>query len=161
MKNIIKNISLIVTIGLISLSAIAQKNNNVPQAVLTAFSAKYPQAQVKNWKTASDVYVAHFINDNKKYAASYSQTGAWISTERDISRPSGLPAELQSFLKTGTYASWHIDDMKRVRTPLQNMYEIQLDNHSGSPFDYEDMGSAENKMLCFNDNGKLIKVVNQ
>jgi len=159
MKNIIKSIILTVTVGLISFNALAQKNDNVPQGVLSAFLTKYPQAQVKKWKSTGNAYVAYFTNDNKKYMASYSKTGEWVDTERDISRSSGLPVGLQSFLKTGTYASWHIDDMKRVRTPLQNMYEIQLDNHSGSPFDYEDMGSAENRMLKFSDDGKLLSVV--
>ncbi|HZY39433.1 MAG TPA: PepSY-like domain-containing protein [Mucilaginibacter sp.] len=159
MKNILKSTFLAAAAGMIAFSAIAQKKNDVPQAVLTAFSTKYPQAQVKKWKPSGDTYLARFTNDNKKYQASYSKTGEWISTEREIDRPSGLPTELQSFLKTSTYASWHIDDMKRVRTPMQNMYVIKLDNHSGSPFDYEDMGSAENKSLSFNDNGKLIKVV--
>jgi hypothetical protein len=160
MKNIIKSIILTITVGLISFNASAQRGANVPQGVLTAFSSKYPQAQVKKWKSTSDVYAAYFTNDGKKYVASYSKNGDWVNTERDISRPSGLPVVLQSFLKTGTYASWHIDDMMRVRTPLQNMYVIKLDNHSGSPFEYEDMGSAENKMLSFNDNGKLLNVVN-
>jgi hypothetical protein len=158
MKNIIKNIFLILIVGSISSKVLAQQSKEMPQAVLSSFWAKYPQAHVKNWKSNTDVYKAHFTNDNKKYVASYSKTGAWISTERDISRPAGLPAVLQSFLKTSSYASWHIDDIKRVRTPLQNMYEIKLDNHSGSPIDYEDMGSAESRMLCFNDDGKLIKV---
>jgi hypothetical protein len=146
--------------GLLSFQALAQKNNKVPQAILTAFSAKFPQSHVKNWKSTRNAYVAYFTIDNKKCAATYSKTGEWISTERDIKRRSGLPADLQSFLKTSSYASWHIDDMQRVHTPLQSMYVIKLDNHSGSPFEYEDMGSAENKALSFDDSGKLIKVVN-
>jgi len=158
MKNIIKNISLIVAIGLISCNAFAQ-SSNVPQAALTAFANKYPQALVKKWKSTNDAYMAYFMNDNKKYVASYSKTGEWVRTEREISHPSGLPAGVQSFLKTSTYASWHIDDMMRIRTPLQNMYVIKLDNHSGSPFEYEDTGSAEDKKLSFNDSGKLINVV--
>ena len=49
--------------------------------------------------------------------------------------------------------------MMRVLTPRQNLYMIKLDNHSGSSADYEDAGSAESRMLSFNDDGKLIKVV--
>ena len=75
MKNIIKNIILVIATGLIATSALAQKNNNVPQNVLTAFSAKYPQASVKKWKSGTGVYLAYFTNDNKKYTASYSKTG--------------------------------------------------------------------------------------
>jgi len=158
MKNIIKKISLIVAIGLISLHVFGQRNKDVPQAVVNTFSSKYPQAYVKKWKSTNDAYMVYFNNNNKKYIASWSKTGEWIKTERDISNQSDLPAELQSYLKTGQYASWHIDDMMRVRTPQQNMYVIKVDNHSGSPFDYEDTGSAENRMLSFNDSGKLLKV---
>lgn len=160
MKNILKKAGLFVALGLTSLTAFAQNSYNVPQSVESAFSAKYPQARLKKWRSAKDCYTAFFTNDGKKYTAKYSISGAWINTSRDIRHKSSLPENLQSFLRSGTYASWHIDAMRRVRTPQANIYEVVLDNHSGSPIDYEDAGSAINRELCFDDGGRLIKEVN-
>lgn len=157
MKNMIRNISLFVALGLMSVTALAQNPYNIPQNVAAALSSKYPNAQVKKWRSSKGTYIAFFTNDNKKYKATYSGDGAWINTERDIRHESALPENLQSFLKTGTYASWHIDAMRRVRTPQANLYEVVLDNHSGSPSEYTGGGSAIDKELCFDDNGTLIK----
>ena len=44
---------------------------------------------------------------------------------------------------------------------MQNMYEVEVDNNSGNQMVYENAGSVEDKMLCFNDDGKLIKTINK
>ena len=160
MKNLKVTVILIAAMGIISYSAMAQKaDNNVPQAVLTAFSAKYPQAQLKSWKTKHNTCTASFVINNKNYKAAYSTDGNWLNTVRNIRHTSSLPSEVSLYLKKGSYASWHIDDMERVRTPLQNMYQVEVDNNSGNKMIYEGGGSFEDKVLCFNDHGKLIKTV--
>jgi hypothetical protein len=163
MKNLkVKTIVLIAAIGLISYSAMAQQTDkNVPPAVIKEFSAKYPGVQLKSWKAKDKAYIASFIMNNKVYEASYSGDGTWINTERNIRHISSLPFGAKSYLKTGSYASWHIDNMERVRTPMQNMYEVEVDNNSGNQMVYENAGSVEDKMLCFNDDGKLIKTINK
>ncbi|HEY2583992.1 MAG TPA: PepSY-like domain-containing protein [Mucilaginibacter sp.] len=158
MKTIIKAIIAIAMMGLISFNTNAQKTNDVPQAILTSFSYKYPQAQLKNWKEKEGAYVASFTMDNKKYRACYSKDGNWLNTEREIKHTSDLPADLRSYLKTSTYASWKIDDMKRVHTPSQDMYQVLVDNHGGNSLRYEDAVSAEDRLLSFDDGGKLINV---
>jgi len=156
----VKTIILIVAIGIISFNTMAQTaDNKVPQAVLTSFSAKYPHAELKKWKANNNTYMARFIMNDKKYEASYSGNGNWLNTKRDIRHIKNLPDQIRMFLKSGSYASWHIDDMERLRTPSQNMYRVEVDNASGNKFTYEDAGSFEDYVLCFNDNGKLIKAV--
>ena len=66
--------------------------------------------------------------------------GSWISTKRDIKHVTSLPVKTQSFLKTSKYASWHIDRLQKVQTPMQTMYVVQIDNHSGSQSEYEGGG---------------------
>jgi hypothetical protein len=159
MKNLTKIAALFAAMGLISFNAMAQKTKDVPQTVQTAFSTKYPLAHLKDWKIKKNDYLAFFSMNNKKYDASYSKNGSWLITERDIRHRNSLPSDVRAFLKTGTYASWYVDDMKRVRTPKQNVYQIMVDNHSGTPSEYEGMGGADNRTLYFGDNGKLLKVI--
>ena len=161
MKNLkIKTIILIMVMGMISYSTMAQKfNNDVPQAVLTSFSAKYPQVQLKGWKTKDKMYIASFVMNNKKYKASYSDDGNWLNTVRNIRHTSSLPDQARLYLKKSNYASWHIDNMQKLASPVQNIYQVEVDNASGNRMVYADAISFEDKMLCFNDKGELIKTI--
>jgi len=151
-------IVLVAAMGAISFHTEAQNSKNVPQALAAAFTAKYPEAQLKRWKNDHNIYSAVFLMNNKKYQASFADNGTWIKTARNIRHISNLPAEVRSFLKTNGYASWHIDNMTRLRTPVQNTYQVEVDNASGNvKWIYEDAGSLEDKMLSFNDQGKLLK----
>jgi hypothetical protein len=157
----LKTVILIAVTGMLSYSAMAQKGANVvPQAVQTAFAAKYPVAQIKKWKTKNNTSTAIFVMDNKKYTAQYSNNGDWLVTERTIKHSSNLPANIRTYLKKSSYASWYIDDMERVRTPMRNMYQVEVDNNSGNKMIYEGVGSFEDKKLCFNDEGRLIETIN-
>ena len=154
----IKVIILVVAMGMSTYSTMAQNlNNNIPQAVLTAFSAKYPQVQLKKWKTKHNTSTALFIMNNKKYRALYSNEGIWLNTIRNIKHTSSLPAQAMLYLKKGNYASWHIDNMELLSTPSQNIYQVEVDNASGNKMLYENGGSFVDKLLCFNNEGELIK----
>lgn len=156
----IKTLILIAAMGIITIPAMAQNANNiVPQNVQTAFSSKYPQAQLKAWKVKHDTCMAMFTLNTKKYVAKYAKDGDWYSTERIIRHESSLPPEVQAYLKTSKYASWYIDDMRKVNTPMQSMYVVYLDNDNGNQMVYENVGSVVDRALCFNDNGKLVKVI--
>ena len=158
MKRLIIRISFIAAIGLIWYSAQAQKGkDNVPQAVLTDFSANYPQAKVKNWKINRDTCMVSFKMANRRYVVSYTKNDDWIRSERTIRHKSSLPEDAQLFLKTGKYASWHIDDLQNLTTPAKSLFLVSIDNNSGNPVSY-DGGSVESKMLYFNDRGKLVRV---
>jgi hypothetical protein len=161
MKNLkIKTIILIVAMGMISYNTMAQKSyNDVPQAVLTSFAAKYPQVQLKGWKTKDKMYIASFVMDSKKYKASYSDDGNWLNTVRNIRHTTSLPDQARLYLKKSSYASWHIDNMQKLATPAQNIYQVEVDNASGNRMVYADAISFEDKMLCFNDKGELIKTI--
>jgi hypothetical protein len=160
MKRFIMKISLIAAIGLISFSAQAQnRTHNVPQAVVTAFSATYPKAKLRHWRINKDTCIASFKWADRKYEAYYSKNGDWIRSEREIRHKTSLPEGAQLFLKSGRYASWHIDDLQNVSTPSHSLFLVSVDNNSGNPVSYSDNGSVENKMLYFDDRGKLIKVI--
>ncbi len=157
---IAKTIVLIALTGFISYSAMAQFGTYVHQAAKNAFAAKYPQAELKRWKTNKDTGIAVYQQDGKKYEASFDKNGVWLRTERSIMNEPGLPPEAMSYLKTSKYASWHIDDIKKVNTPTMDIYRIYVDNHSGSLFSYESGGAANDRVLTFDANGKLINIIN-
>jgi uncharacterized protein YhbP (UPF0306 family) len=158
--NNIKSILLIAAIGSITFTASAQQMNGAaPQAVQSAFTAKYPSAQVTKWKTKKDTSIALFKMSGKKYEAEYAQNGSWLSTARLLHHESSLPMETREYLKTSKFASWHIDDMKKVHTANADMYEVFIDNNSGNPSAYENGGSVSSRELCFDMKGKLTQVV--
>lgn len=160
MKRFILRIIFIAAIGLVSCSVQAQKRaDNVPQPVVTAFSATYPGAKLKNWKINKDTFIASFKLADKKYQAYYSKNGDWIQSEQKIRNKTSLPQGAQLFLKTGKYASWHIDNLQNVSSPSNSLFLVSIDNNSGNPVSYSDNGSVENKILYFDDSGKLIKVI--
>jgi hypothetical protein len=64
MKNqIVTTIVLVLVMGFMSFSSMAQNKNNEPTAVSNAFSAKYPSAKLKNWKMKNDTCIAMFNMD--------------------------------------------------------------------------------------------------
>src|ERR1700744_4975983 len=148
--------------GLLSFNTMAQKpTDNIPQRVLTDFSAKYPQAQLKNWKVQNDEYVASFVMDKREYTAVYSKDENWLSTTREVRHMSSLPQGVRASFKNSRYASWYIDRIESMKTPAQVMYLLHLDNDGGNEMVYENVGSVVSQTLYFNDKGTLIKSINQ
>jgi len=95
---------------------------------------------------------------NRRYKAFYSKDGSWLSDERNMRHTSSLPTGVVLYLKKGKYASWHIDGFKKVQTPSESIYLVQVDNNSGNQMAYENLGSIENRMLYFNSSGELLKI---
>lgn len=156
MKNqIVKTIVFVLVMGFMSYSSMAQNKNKEPMAVSNAFSAKYPAAKLKNWKMRNDTCIAMFNMDKRHYRAFYTTNGTWIKTERNVKHLSTLPMPTQVYLKHSKYASWHIDNLAKVQTPMHNIYMVQLDNHSGNT-SYENVGSDETENLYFNSKGDLV-----
>ena len=155
MKNrIVKTIVLVSVMGLMSYSSMAQ--NKEPLAVSNAFSARYPSAKLKDWKMKNDTCIAMFNMDKRHYKAYYMTDGTWVKTERNVKHMSTLPMQAQLYLKNSKYASWHVDNLAKVQTPMHNIYMVQLDNHSGNT-SYENIGSDVTENLYFNGKGQLIR----
>lgn len=57
-------------------------NAAVPQVVLTAFRAKYPNDNVSEWKLTSDgTWKAHFARNGVQWEAIFGATGVFVSEE--------------------------------------------------------------------------------
>ncbi len=153
-----KTLSLLLSVTVFSFSVNAQQKitDDVPGKVLAAFSSKYPGAEVRNWKTGENTYSAKFKTGNKSHCAFYSPGGAWLKTETKVQWTWNLPGEVKNALKSGGYAAWYIDNMKRVETPQQNIYVVHVDNANVLPgADY--LNFKDDYNLYYNANGKLVK----
>ena len=146
-------------IGSISTLSFA-KSIDVPQNVQTAFSNKYPNVKLKNWRMENGQYVASFVTNKRNCEATYSCTGNWVSTlttYRHVYKH--LTPAIRNQIKNSRYASYHLDEAKSLQTPYRTMLLVALDNNSGNSAAYENAGSVDDEMLYFNNNGKLIRSV--
>jgi len=149
---------LVIAIALFSSIVIAQAKTTVeiPKKVSEAFSAKYPSAEIKKWKTAKGDYVAEFNLEKKKFLAHYSAGGEWIKTESKIKLSNNLPDAVKEGLHKSEYASWYINEIKQVEKPGHNIYTIHVHDGNKLSADHHDALKTD-FLLSFNDTGELIK----
>ncbi|HEY9002922.1 MAG TPA: hypothetical protein VIM89_16325 [Mucilaginibacter sp.] len=153
-------IVLMLMMGVMSTMAFAQ-NVTVPQNVRTAFSQKFPQVQLKNWKMENGQYVASFVMDKRDCEATYAKDGDWVSTltiYRHVFKH--LTPEMRDELRNSTYASYHLDQVKSLQMPNMDMLLLTLDNDNGNMSAYENAGSVDMETVYFNHSGRMIKSIN-
>jgi Putative beta-lactamase-inhibitor-like, PepSY-like len=156
MKKII--ITVIAIFGMHYAGSAAMRNaRNVPDDVLKAFSAQYPQVAVEKWKVVNDTFIAEFKEDKRKDMAWYAADGAWVKTETKLPWMKDLPCAVDySFDKTA-FRSWNIDYMAQRESPTEKeLYVIQVhkdDGPDGSiPGDCRDVYK-----LYYDANGDLLR----
>jgi len=123
MKSFLMLVSLIVSFATISC---AQKVNekNLPAAVKTAFSTKYPTATNIKWgKENAKEYEAEFKLNNNNVSANFLVTGEWVETETVLS-VTDLPAAVSNAIKT-KYPSASIIKAEKLEKPVnKTLYEV-------------------------------------
>ncbi len=147
------------TMGAMSAVAFAQ-NVTVPQEVQTAFSAKFPKAQLKSWNIESGQYVAYFTSDNRESEATYDLAGNWVSTltiYRHLFKH--LSPVMRDELRNSVYSSYHLDQVKSLQMPNMDMLLFTLDNDNGNISAYENAGFVDMSAVYFNHSGRQIKSV--
>ena len=155
----IKFIALVLMMGVMSTIAFSQ-NVTVPQKVQTAFSAKFPQVELKSWNAENGQYVASFISDNRECEATYDRAGNWVSTltiYRHIFKH--LTPVMRDELRNSTYASYHVEQVKSLQMPNMDLLLLTLDNDNGNMSAYENAGSVDMASVYFDHSVKLIKPV--
>lgn len=153
-------IALMLMMGVMSAIAFAQ-NVTVPQKVQTAFSAKFPQAQLKSWNIENGQYVANFTSDNRESEATYDPAGNWVSTltiYRHLFKH--LTPVMRDELRNSVYSSYHLDQVKSLQMPNMDMLLLNLDNDNGNISAYENTGFVDMSAVYFSHAGKLIKAIN-
>lgn len=95
------------------------------QAVETAFTQKYPNAQFVDWEKEYGLYKAEFRNDAVVSEAWFEADGSWVRTETGV-HPNTLPQPVLDYVAQN-YVGYRIDDADWVETPEQNYYELELE----------------------------------
>ncbi|MBP3228769.1 MAG: PepSY-like domain-containing protein [Bacteroidaceae bacterium] len=129
MKNRLLLLTLLMGLSAISFTACSDddddvKTSDVPQAVMTAFQAKFPAAAAK-WEREGGLLKAEFINAGRETDAFFTTDGTWVRTETDLF-PTDLPETVRTYL-AANYPDWAIDDADLIETPESTWYRVELD----------------------------------
>lgn len=144
-SKVMKYITLVAVfcLGIISTSC-AQKTP-APEAVKSAFKAKFPTVQKVKWDQEGDnEWEAGFKMNGKEMSANFDGSGAWLETETEIKK-SGLPQAVRDAI-AAQFAGYKVEEVARVETPeMAEAYEVEVEK-----------GETTIEAL-FKDDGTLIK----
>jgi hypothetical protein len=120
--------NLILMIGAIAIFCFAgcgQTGNNLPAAVKTAFTQKFPDATGVKWDKESDnEWEAEFKMNGVEYTASFDNKGAWMETEYEISADD-IPEAVKMTLER-EYANYTVEEPEVSETTDGKVYEFEL-----------------------------------
>jgi len=160
MKNSIIKIAFFLIISGFTTTAHATKNQvDVPEQVITAFAAKFPNAQLKKWEKTATGYKASFKFKHEQCAAFYAADGTWLKSTTNLHWTWDMPKAVNSALKKGKFASFYEDAIKEVTTNEGTQYVLTVDNHNGNAMATEGYGSWEDYRIVYDSNGNLISAI--
>ena len=114
-----------------SLSARAQtSDSNIPAAVSSAFTAKYPSATLKKWRIKHGMYTAKATVNKKTYVVNFDAAGNWISSASKLNWPWHLPAEVKAGFKRSKYHNWNMYTVMKVEKPSGEYYRFIVDDRN-------------------------------
>ncbi|HEY4335175.1 MAG TPA: PepSY-like domain-containing protein [Puia sp.] len=153
-----KKLIILFSIALLSETMIAQANNSVvvPQAVLTAFTARFPNAQIRDWQEQPQGFIADFKQNGKKLFAYYAADGTWKGTESAIKWTKNLPPAVKEGWKNSSYSAWYVEDIKKIDQPEGPLYALHINNGSTLDSDHADVFHEE-YIIFFNEAGQLVR----
>ncbi|WP_339868969.1 PepSY-like domain-containing protein [uncultured Algoriphagus sp.] len=137
----------ILSIGvLLSAGACAQEHSDeeVPDAVKTAFSQKFPTAKKVSWDMESATeWEAEFKLEGNEYSANFLADGTWQETEYEIKK-ADIPEAIKQTL-TQDFAGFKIEEAEISEKADGSVYELAVEK------------GEEEWELVFDINGKLIE----
>ena len=118
------------------------KDNDVPQAVKSAFTSQFPGASDVDWKMKNGNYKAKFDMNGTDHMAEMTQSGELVCKGVEIKKDE-LPTLVSDAVRTG-YTSNTIDEAYKIEKGGNTYYLVKLD---GNP----------DKKLMYDTQGKLVK----
>ena len=114
---------------LIALQVSAQRVtvDNVPDAVNTAFKAKFPAAEKVSWAIDDDNYQADFKISKADFTGTFDRSGKWLMTEKYI-KESDLPKSVRDAVtkEFGQLSGYTYEDVEKVETEKGVNYEMDI-----------------------------------
>ena len=98
------------------------KNVEVPEAVKSAFSAKYPNATKLTWEDEGGTFEAGFVQNKTEFSAVFDTQGKFMEEETEI-KVSALPKAIVEYCKTN-YADHKMSEAAKITT---NSGEIKFE----------------------------------
>jgi hypothetical protein len=124
-----KNLMLItVLLVAFSMQSCAQKSDSkdVPEKVLSAFNAKFPDAKKVEWDMEKDTeWEAEFKWNGKEYSANFSTDGEWRETEYEI-KETEIPSNIRAILDQN-FSDYEIEEPEVADTPSGKSYEMEVE----------------------------------
>lgn len=108
--------------------------SDVPQAVVSAFEAKYPNVSTNiEWEKNRGYYVADFWYENSIKDAWFDSKGTWRMTETDLgTNMSALPEAVQTAFTNSQYNTWRVDDIDKYERPADTFYLLEIETKGKS-----------------------------
>jgi hypothetical protein len=124
-----KNLTLIAALVMaVTMNSCAQKSDSesVPEKVLSAFNAKFPDAKKVEWEMENDSeWEAEFKWNEKKYSANFSTDGEWRETEYGI-KETEIPSNIRAILDQN-FSDYEIEEPEIAETPSGKSYEMEVE----------------------------------
>ena len=160
MKNLKLNIAgVILAITFCTTNVIDQSinKNDVPANVLTAFTTKYPKADIKNWQVADNEYTVKIKEDGHKCYVSFDKDGNWLRTTSKFNWPWHLTPVVKKAFKDSEFGGWHIYGVNIIETHLGKFYQVLVDD-ANHPIDASHQEIfTENRIIEFKSTGEVVK----
>lgn len=145
-------LSLLLLIALSS-TTFAQKKDvrekDVPVSILNSFTAKYPAAKTRTWKTKNGDYEVDFYISLKKHEAKYQADGTWKKTSVKIDKKE-VPEVVFNSLKSSEFSNWTLDDTYLVE-----------DIENKDLYMFKVLKGSNVMELLYKSNGDLLKAKNK
>lgn len=143
MKN---KITLLLCAAMLSVQVYAQKisADKVPDAVVNAFKAKFPQVANPEWEIEHDKnYEAGFRQNDKKHSVVFDASGTWIESETEMKK-SDLPESVTTSISK-EFPGFEVEEADQVESSIHgNCYEVEIEK------------DKENIELILSANGTVI-----
>ncbi len=112
----------------VTMNSCAQKSEskNVPEKVLSALNAKFPDAKKVEWEMETDSeWEAEFKWNGKQYSANFSTEGEWHETEYEI-KESEIPSNIRAILDQ-YFSEYKIEEPEISETSMGKSYEMEIE----------------------------------
>ncbi len=121
-------VGLVALIGFFGISMTLNNKMEVPEAVKTAFSKKYPAAKKVEWELERvGEYEAEFKLNDQEMSANFSEDGIWVGSETEI-KIVDLPQIIQEAVGA-TFPNTKIEEAELAEKPNNILvYEVELED---------------------------------